>query len=305
MKKMIFKGCGTAIVTPFTETSVNFKEFEKLIENQIANKIDSIIVCGTTGESSTMTLEERKETIKFAVDVVHKRVPVIAGTGGNCTKTAIEMTKFAESVGVDGALVVTPYYNKTTQEGLIAHYKAIAKETSLPIILYNVPSRTGMNILPKTCQELSKIENIVAIKEASGNLSQVAEIVNLCGENLQIYSGNDDQILPILSVGGIGVISVLSNIMPEFTHTMVEDFLNGKIEKAREAQIKAIPLIKALFSEVNPIPVKAALNMIGYDCGSPRLPLVEMSEKNRQILKEELIESAKWIKDKNFVNIKD
>ncbi len=288
MKKIIFKGCATAIVTPFTEKGVNFKEFEKLIENQIANKIDALVVCGTTGESSTMMPEERKETIKFAVEVVHKRVPVIVGTGSNCTKSAIEMTKFAESVGVDGALVVTPYYNKTTQDGLVAHYKAIAKETNLPIILYNVPSRTGVNILPKTCQELSKLKNIVAIKEASGNLSQVAEIANLCGDELNIYSGNDDQILPVLSVGGIGVISVLSNIMPEFTHTMVEDFLSGNLEKAKEAQIKAIPLIKVLFSEVNPIPVKAALNLQGYDCGVPRMPLVAMSRQNQDMLKKEM-----------------
>lgn len=288
MKKIIFKGCGTAIVTPFTEDGVNFKEFEKLIEDQIANKIDSIIVCGTTGESSTMTLEERKETIKFAVDTVHKRVPVIAGTGGNCTKSVIEMTKWAESIGVDGALIVTPYYNKTTQDGLIAHYTSIAKETTLPIILYSVPSRTGVNILPKTCKELSKIENIVAIKEASGNLSQVAEIANLCGEELNIYSGNDDQILPDLSVGGIGVISVLSNIMPEFTHNIVKDFLNKKTEEATNAQIKVIPLIKALFCEVNPIPIKAALNMMGYNIGKPRLPLIEMSEEGKKNLKIEL-----------------
>ena len=288
MKKIIFKGCGTAIVTPFTEQGVNFEEFGKLLEDQIENGADAIIVCGTTGESSTMTLEERKETIKFAVDRVHKRIPVISGTGGNCTKSAMEMTKFAESVGVDGALVVTPYYNKTTQNGLIAHYKAIAEETNLPIILYNVPSRTGVNILPKTCQELAKIENIVAIKEASGNLSQVAEIANLCGDDLWIYSGNDDQILPVLALGGIGVISVLSNIMPKFTHTMVEDFLNHNIEKAIQAQIKAIPLIKGLFCEVNPIPVKAALNMMGYKVGIPRLPLVEMSRENQEILKKQI-----------------
>ena len=288
MKKVIFKGCGTAIITPFTEDGVNFKEFEKMIEDQIAGHVDAIIVCGTTGESSTMTLEERKETIKFAVDVVHNRIPVIAGTGGNCTKSAIEMTKWAESIGVDGALIVTPYYNKTTQDGLIAHYTAIAKETNLPIILYSVPSRTGVNVLPKTCQELAKIENIVAIKEASGNLSQVAEIANLCGENLNIYSGNDDQILPVLSIGGIGVISVLSNIMPEFTHTMVKDFFEANIEKAMAAQIKAIPLIKALFCEVNPIPVKAAMNRIGYDAGIPRLPLLEMSKANQEILKREI-----------------
>ena len=288
MKKILFKGCGTAIITPFSEEGVNFEEFKKILEDQIANKIDAIIVCGTTGESSTMTQKEREETIKFAVDVVDKRVPVIAGTGGNCTKTAIEMTKFAESVGVDGALIVTPYYNKTTQTGLVKHYTEIAKQTKLPIVLYNVPSRTGVNILPKTCLELSRIPNIVAIKEASGNLSQVAEIKNLCGDELAIYSGNDDQILPVLSVGGIGVISVLSNIYPEFTHTMVEDFLNQNLEKATQAQIKAIPLIKALFSEVNPIPVKAAMNMMGYQVGIPRLPLVEMSEEGKKLLEAEI-----------------
>lgn len=288
MKKILFKGCGTAIITPFTKEGVNFKEFEKLLEDQVASQIDAIIVCGTTGESSTMTLEERKETIKFAVDVVQKRIPVIAGTGANCTKSAIEMTKFAESVGVDGVLLVTPYYNKTTQEGLIAHYSAIANETTLPIILYNVPGRTGVNILPKTCQELAKIENIVAIKEASGNLSQVAEIANLCGDELCIYSGNDDQILPVLSLGGIGVISVLSNIIPDFTHTMVKDFLSGNIQKAQKAQIKAIPLIQSLFCEVNPIPVKAALNLCGYQVGTPRLPLLEMSKTNQEMLKKEI-----------------
>ena len=288
MKKIIFKGCGTAIVTPFTDTGVNFEEFERLIENQISNSIDAIIVCGTTGESSTMSKEEKEKTIEFAVKVANGRVPIVAGTGGNCTKSVIEMTKFAEKVGADGALIVTPYYNKTTQSGLIEHYTAIAKETNLPIILYNVPSRTGLNILPKTCLELSKIENIVAIKEASGNLSQVAEIANLCGDELNIYSGNDDQILPVLSLGGIGVISVLSNIMPKFTHEMVMDFLNNDFEKAKEFQVKAIPFIKALFCEVNPIPVKAALNMEGYNVGIPRLPLVEMSVENQAILKEKL-----------------
>lgn len=288
MKKIIFKGCGTAIVTPFDENGVNFKEFEKLIEFQIANKVDSIIVCGTTGESSTMTVEERKQTIKFAVDVVKNRIPVIAGTGGNCTSQVIEFTKWAESIGVDGALIVTPYYNKTTQEGLVIHYKAIAKETKLPIILYSVPSRTGVNISPATCKKLSEIENIVAIKEASGNLSQIAEIANLCGDKLHIYSGNDDQITPILSVGGIGVISVLSNILPEFTHDLVMNFLKGNIQASINAQIKAIPLVKVLFCEVNPIPVKSALNMLGYNVGIPRLPLIEMSENGKEILKKEL-----------------
>lgn len=289
MKKIIFKGCGTAIVTPFTENGVNFEEFGRLIEDQISNKVDAIIVCGTTGESSTMTLEERKQTIKFAVDTVNKRIPVIAGTGGNCTSSVIEFTKYAESIGVDGALIVTPYYNKTTQDGLIAHYTAIARETNLPIILYSVPSRTGVNITPATCKKLSVIPNIVAIKEASGNLSQIAEIANLCGEELHIYSGNDDQITPILSVGGIGVISVLSNIAPEYTHNIVENFEKGNIKESIDAQIKAIPLVKALFCEVNPIPIKAALNMIGYNVGLPRLPLIEMSEAGKEKLKSEIL----------------
>ena len=290
MKKIIFKGCGTAIITPFNENGVNFDEFKKLIEFQIKNNVDSIIVCGTTGEASTMSTEEKKETIEFAVKVANNRVPIIAGTGGNCTKSVIEFTKWAESVGVDGALIVTPYYNKTTQAGLITHYSAIAKETSLPIILYSVPGRTGVNILPATCKKLSEIPNIVAIKEASGNLSQIAEISNLCKDNLFIYSGNDDQILPILSVGGIGVISVLSNIVPDYTHNIIYNFMNGKIDEAIKSQLKAIPLIKALFCEVNPIPIKAALNMLGYNVGIPRLPLIEMSESGKELLRKELKE---------------
>ena len=288
MKKVIFKGCGTAIVTPFTGNGVNFDEFKKMIEFQIENKADALIVCGTTGEASTMTEQERKDTIEFAVKTSAGRIPIIAGTGGNCTKNVIEFTKWAESVGVDGALIVTPYYNKTTQEGLIAHYTAVAKETRLPIILYSVPSRTGVNIAPATCLELSKIENIVAIKEASGNLSQVAEIKSLCGDNLNIYSGNDDQILPLLSVGGIGVISVLSNIFPKDTHDMVYNFFDGNIKKSSDLQLKYIPFIKALFSEVNPIPVKACLNMVGFNAGTPRMPLIEMSEKGKENLKKEL-----------------
>ena len=210
MKDIIFKGCGTAICTPFSENGeINFKEFEKFIEYQIQNNVDSLIVCGTTGESATMSEEERKSAIKFVVDKVNKRIPVIAGTGSNNTISAVNMTKYAESVGVDGVLVVTPYYNKTTQNGLVKHYERIAQNTNLPMILYNVPSRTGVNIEPQTCVELSKIKNIVAIKEASGNISQVAKISALCGDDLHIYSGNDDQILPVLSLGGIGVISVL------------------------------------------------------------------------------------------------
>lgn len=288
MKKILFKGCGTAIITPFDDNGVNFDEFKKLIEFQISEGVDALIVCGTTGESSTMTLEERKRTIEFAVKTANHRVPIIAGTGGNCTQSVIDFTKWAETAGVDGALIVTPYYNKTTQAGLIAHYTAIANSTKLPILLYSVPSRTGVNITPETCFELSKISNIVAIKEASGNLSQIAEIKALCRENLHVYSGNDDQIIPILSLGGLGVISVLSNVAPKYTHEMVINYLNGKIIEAQDMQLDAIYLIKALFSEVNPIPVKAALNVLGYNAGIPRLPLIEMSEKGKEKLEKEL-----------------
>lgn len=288
MKKIIFKGCGTAIVTPFNENGVNFEEFGKLIENQIQNKVDALIVCGTTGEASTMTKTEKEETIKYAIQKVNKRVPVIVGTGSNCTASAIEMTKFAENVHADAALIVTPYYNKTTQDGLIAHYTAIANETNLPIILYSVPGRTGVNILPETCKKLAEIPNIVAIKEASGNISQIAEIASLCKDNLTIYSGNDDQIVPILSLGGLGVISVLSNVAPLYTHNMVQKFFDGKIEESRNMQLDSIGLINALFSEVNPIPVKAALNLMGYNFGEPRLPLIPMSEKKKDILKSEM-----------------
>lgn len=288
MKKEVFKGCGTAIITPFTTNGVNFEEFKKMLEFQIREGADAIIVCGTTGESSTMTEKEKKETIKFAVDVVNKRIPVIAGTGSNCTKNAIEMSKYAESIGVDALLIVTPYYNKTTQQGLIEHYKTIAHEVKIPIIIYNVPSRTGVNILPKTCFELSKIENIVAVKEASGNISQVAEIANLCRENLAIYSGNDDQILPVLSVGGSGVISVLSNIIPKDVHNMVYSFLDGNIKNAIKLQLDTLNLTASLFSEVNPIPIKAACNMLGYDVGIPRLPLIEMSVEAKEKLKQEI-----------------
>lgn len=289
MKKVIFKGCGTAIITPFTEAGVNFEEFRKMIEFQISEGVDSIIVCGTTGESSTMTTEEKKETIKFAIDVAAKRIPVIAGTGGNCTKSAIEMSKYAESVGADAVLVVTPYYNKTTQAGLIAHYKAIAEAISIPVVLYNVPSRTGLNITPATCLELSKVENIVAIKEASGNISQVAEIASLCKDNLAIYSGNDDQVLPILSLGGLGVISVVSHLIPKDMHNIVENFFNGNIKEATRLQLNTLKLTSALFSEVNPIPVKAACNMMGFNVGIPRLPLIEMSDAGKERLKSEMV----------------
>lgn len=288
MKNLIFTGCGTAIATPFNDDGVNLKEFARLLESQIQNHVDAIVVCGTTGESSTMTKDEKIQIMKCAVEISNGRVPIIAGTGSNNTNQTVEMSKIAEEIGVDGLLIVTPYYNKTTQEGLIKHYEFIAKEVNLPIILYNVPSRTGLNISPSTCLELSKINNIVAIKEASGNLSQVAEIANLCGDDLAIYSGNDDQILPVLSLGGKGVISVLSNIEPQLTHDIVISFFEGNISKSIELQLKSIPLIKALFSEVNPIPVKAALNMIGYDFGTPRLPLVEMTVSGKEKLKYEI-----------------
>ena len=288
MKKVLFRGCGTAIATPFTEDNINLTEFAKLVEYQINEGIDAIIVCGTTGESSTMTLEEKKTLIKFSVELIDRRVPLIVGAGSNNTATSIEMSQYAESVGADGLLLVTPYYNKTTQEGLIHHYNSIANKTTLPIILYNVPSRTGLNILPETCLELSKTENIVAIKEASGNISQIAKIAALCGNNLSIYSGNDDQNIPILSLGGIGAISVLSNVAPRFTHNMIYDFLNGNIEKARFAQLQSLELIESLFCEVNPIPVKTALNMMGYNFGKSRLPLIDMSKSGKQRLKKSL-----------------
>ena len=288
MKKILFKGVGSAVPTPFDENGVDISEFRKFLQFQIDNNVDALIVCGTTGESSTMTRDEKIIAINCALEVANEKIPVIVGTGSNNTREAIEMSKIAERLGVDGILVVTPYYNKTTQRGLIAHYKAIAESVSLPIILYNVPSRTGINIEPQTCLELSKIDNIIAIKEASGNISQVAQISNLCGDNLYIYSGNDDQIVPICSLGGIGVISVLSNIKPKFVHDMVYDFFDGNIDKARKMQLNVLPLINSLFSEVNPIPVKYALNELGFNFRVPRLPLVEFSDTNKKVLRQYL-----------------
>ena len=288
MKKILFKGVGSAVPTPFDENGVNISEFRKFLQFQIDNNVDALIVCGTTGESSTMTRDEKIIAINCALEVANEKIPVIVGTGSNNTREAIEMSEIAERLGANGILVVTPYYNKTTQRGLIAHYKAIAESVSLPIILYNVPSRTGVNIEPKTCLELSKIDNIIAIKEASGNISQVAQISNLCGDNLYIYSGNDDQIVPICSLGGMGVISVLSNIKPKFVHDMVYDFLDGNIDKARKMQLNVLPLINSLFSEVNPIPVKYALNELGFNFGVPRLPLVEFSDNNKKVLRQYL-----------------
>lgn len=284
----IFKGSGVAIVTPFNKNGVNFDKLNELIEWHIKSKTDAIIVCGTTGEATTMTLDERKETIKFVVEKVNKRIPVIAGTGSNNTKAAIEMSKWAESIGVDGLLVITPYYNKTTQIGLIKHFEAISKEVSTPIIIYNVPGRTGLNINPVTLKELCENKNIVAVKEASGNISQIAEIKALCKDNLDIYSGNDDQIIPILSLGGIGVISVLANVIPEEVHNMCTLYLEGKVNEALEIQLKSLALTKALFIETNPIPVKTAMNLMDMNVGNLRLPLCEMNDKNLEILKKEL-----------------
>ncbi len=277
MKKIIFKGCGTALATPFLNESVNYECLEKMIEFQIAQGIDSLVICGTTGENSTMTEEEKKEVIKFVVKIVKNRVPVIAGTGTNNTREVIKMNTYCEDIGVDGLLIVNPYYNKTTQKGLIAHYGMISEKTKLPIIMYNVPSRTGINIEPDTCFELSKIKNIVAIKEASGNISQVAKIIAKCGKNLNVYSGNDDQIIPVLSLGGIGAISVFSNIEPKYVSQMIKMYYKKENDIAKKMQLDSIELIENLFSEVNPIPIKFALNIYGYDFGIPRLPLIEMS----------------------------
>ena len=283
----IFTGAGVAIVTPMKENGeVNFEKLGEILEEQIAGQTDAIIICGTTGESSTLTHEEHLETIKYTIDKVNKRIPVIAGTGSNCTKTAIYLSQEAEKYGADGLLLVTPYYNKATQKGLIEHYTAIANSVKLPIILYNVASRTGCNIEPKTAAYLAEhVENIVAIKEASGNISQVAEIAALTQGKMDIYSGNDDQIVPILSLGGKGVISVLSNVAPKYTHDIVAKFMEGKVEESRDMQLKALPLVHALFCEVNPIPVKTALNLMGKEVGPLRMPMTEMEEAHQEVLK--------------------
>lgn len=289
MKKTVFTGAGVAIVTPMYEDgSVNYEKLREIIDYQINNKTDAIVICGTTGESSTLTHEEHTQCIKTAVDAAAGRVPVIAGTGSNDTAYGIELSKEAERLGADALLLITPYYNKTTQKGLIAHFSAIANAVDLPIILYNVPSRTGVNIQPETLLELSKLENIVAVKEASGNLSQVAKIAALCGNNLDIYSGNDDQIVPVMSLGGKGVISVLSNIAPEETHNIAAEYLHGCVKESLALQLKYIDLIDAIFCEVNPIPIKCAMNYMGFDVGPLRLPLVEVSDTHAQLLKNEL-----------------
>ena len=283
MKKTIFTGSGVAIITPMNQDgTVNYEKIKEIIDFQIENGTDAIITCGTTGESATMSHKEHEEVMKFMIDYVNKRVPVIAGTGSNETYFAAELSQYAEKCGADALLLVTPYYNKTSQEGLIAHFNYIADIVNIPIILYNVPSRTGLNIQPATYKELCKHPNIVAAKEASGDISQVAKIAQLCGDELDIYSGNDDQIVPILSLGGKGVISVLANVCPKETHQICEEFFNGNIEKSRELQLEYLDLINNLFCEVNPTPVKEAMNMMGMQVGDCRLPLVRPTDANQK-----------------------
>lgn len=288
----IFKGAGVALITPMKDNyEVNYDKLDEILEEQIANETDSIIICGTTGESATMTEQEHLDVIKFAIERVNHRIPVIAGTGSNCTATAVQLSKEAAEAGADGLLLVTPYYNKATQNGLIAHYTAICNEVNIPAILYNVPSRTGCGLQPQTVATLVKdVENIVGIKEASGNISTVAQIMHLCDGNVDLYSGNDDQVVPLLALGGIGVISVLSNVAPAYVHDMCYKFFSGDIAGSRKMQLDALPLIDALFCEVNPIPVKAALNMMGKEVGTLRAPLTEMEDAHKEVLKKAMMD---------------
>ena len=285
MKKVLFTGAATALVTPFKEDgTIDFDAFGRIIEFQINGGIDAVVVCGTTGEGSTLSDEEHKQLIRYCVKAVNGRVPVIAGTGSNDTNYGIALSKFAESEGVDGLLVITPYYNKTTQKGLIRHFYSLADSVDIPCILYNVPSRTGVNIQPATYLELSKHENIIAFKEANGNIADITKTMSLVGDNLTLYSGDDDQIVPLLSVGGKGVISVLSNIFPGEVHKLCQEFFNGNIKGSCDIQFKYLDLINALFCEVNPIPVKTALGYLGVCSDRMRMPLVEMEEANRERL---------------------
>ena len=288
MKKRIFEGSGVAIVTPFNENGVNFAEFDRLIEFNIENSTDAIIVCGTTGESATMPDKEHVSVIEHCVKRVNGRIPVIGGTGSNDTAHGVELSKMAAATGVDGLLCVTPYYNKATQKGLIKHYEMVANAVDVPIIPYCVPSRTGVNIAPQTAYELSKIDNIVGIKEASGDIVQAMEIRNLCGDDFAIYSGNDDINVPLMSIGAVGTISVLANVAPKETHDMCKACLDGDFKTAEKIQLKYLDLIKALFCEVNPIPVKAALKLMGFDTGLLRMPLTEIEDKNLEVLKAEM-----------------
>ncbi|MBO4693613.1 MAG: 4-hydroxy-tetrahydrodipicolinate synthase [Clostridia bacterium] len=297
MKKRVFTGVGTALVTPMNDdSSIDFNRLRKLVEEQISGGVDALIICGTTGEKSTLRYDEHLRVIEVAANAACGRVPVIAGTGSNDTVYSVELCNDARDVGADAFLMVTPYYNKTSQAGLVAHYNYIADRVDRPIILYNVPSRTGVAIKPETYKELSKHPNIIATKEANGDLSSVAETRYLCGDNLDIYSGNDDQTVPIMSLGGIGVISVLSNIAPGVMHNICTDCINGNFEKAAQEQIKYNGLMNALFSDVNPVPVKEAMNMLGLDIGPCRLPLYSMNRDAKEILKDKLIECGFSIK---------
>lgn len=282
----IFQGAGVALVTPFTASGeVNYDTLKEILEEQIAGGTDSIIICGTTGEASTLTHEEHIEVIRFACQCVNKRIPVIAGTGSNCTKTAIYLSEEAEKAGADGLLLVTPYYNKATQKGLIAHFTAIANAVNIPALLYNVPSRTGVNIAPETTVALCRqVENIVGVKEACGNISSIAMLMHLADGCVDLYSGNDDQIVPLLSLGGKGVISVLSNVAPRQTHDICESWFAGDIARSSRLQLEALPLVEALFCEVNPIPVKAAMNLMGKEVGPVRMPLTAMEPQNQDKL---------------------
>jgi len=286
MKKPLFIGSAVAIVTPFTDNGVDYQTLAQLIEFQIKGGSDAIVVCGTTGEASTMPDNEHIAVVKFAVETINKRVPVIAGAGSNDTRHAIELSKAMEAVGADGILSVTPYYNKATQKGLYEHFKLIAAHVKIPIILYNVPGRTNVNLNPETIQALSKIHNIIAIKEC--NLGQVGDVVNLCGEDFVVYSGDDNMVLPVLSLGGRGVISVMANIIPQDTHNMVVKFIEGDSKGAMKLQLQTLNLIKSLFSEVNPIPIKAAVKLMGFTAGSCRMPLTELSDNNLEILRAEM-----------------
>lgn len=297
MKKRVFTGVGTALVTPMnSDGSVNFDRLARLVEEQITGGVDALIICGTTGEKSTLRYDEHLRVIEIAAKATAGRVPIVAGTGSNDTVYSVELCNDAKSVGADAYLMVTPYYNKTSQAGLVAHYNYIADRVDKPIILYNVPSRTGVSIKPETYKELSKHENIVAVKEANGDLSSVATTKYLCGDDLDIYSGNDDQTIPILSLGGIGVISVISNIAPQLMHGICDDYLSGNTEAAARSQLKHIGLMNALFSDVNPIPIKAAMNMLGMDVGPCRLPLYEMNNTAKDKLKQKLIECGFSVK---------
>lgn len=290
----IFTGAAVALITPMHEDgSINYEEMERVVNDQINNGTDAIVVCGTTGEASTMTHEEHIETIKACVEMTKKRVPVIAGSGSNCTDTAIFLSREAQKVGADGLLVVSPYYNKATQKGLKQHFTAVAGSVDIPIILYNIQGRTGVNIQPKTIAELTKeVDNIVAVKEASGDLSQIATLMAMTQGDLDVYSGNDDQIVPITALGGKGVISVLSHVAPKDTHDIVAKMMEGDVKGSSELQLKYIPVIHALFSEVNPIPVKAAMNMLGYHVGSLRMPLTEMEDANKAVLRQAMIDAG-------------